>query len=47
MVFVSPEIHGREFEKAWKYFRKISIETHTKYGICTDKPFELREFFNE
>jgi hypothetical protein len=47
LVFVSPELHGRNFEPAWQYFRRISQENSNKFGICTDLPSKLKEFLSE
>ncbi len=47
LVFVSPELHGRNFESAWTYFRTISQEKSKKFGICTDLPSQLKEFLSE
>ncbi len=47
LVFVSPELHGRNFENAWQYFRRLSHENSKKFGICTDLPSQLKEFISE
>jgi len=47
LVFVSPELHGRNFETAWQYFRRITHENSKKFGICTDFPIQLKEFLSE
>lgn len=47
LVFVSPELHGRNYENAWQYFRRISLENSKNFGICTDLPSKLKEFLSE
>ncbi len=47
LVFVSPELHGRNFETAWQYFRRMCQENSKKFGICTDLPSQLKEFLHE
>jgi hypothetical protein len=40
-VFVSPEIHGRDFRYAWDYFNELASSGITNFGVCTDLPVEL------
>lgn len=40
-IFVSPEIHGREFRYAWDYFNELTSSGNTNFGVCTDLPVEL------
>lgn len=47
LVFVSPELHGRNYESAWQFFRRISQEKSKKFGICTDLPSKLKGFLSE
>lgn len=47
LVFVSPELHGREKNFAWNYFRKLKHSNNGKFGVCTDYPIALKEFLNE
>lgn len=46
-IFVSPELHGREKESAWNYFRKLMHSNQGTFGVCTDFPVELKEYFGE
>ena len=46
LVFVSPEIHGRNEIGVWNFLRDKQ-NSSKKLGICTDKPREFREFINE
>lgn len=47
LVFVSPELHGRDKSLAWSYLRKLKQFSDYKFGVCTDFPIELREYFCE
>ncbi len=47
LVFVSPELHAREYEKSWDFFRLLSISLEGNFGICTDYPLELSEAIDE
>lgn len=47
LVFVSPELHGREFQKSWNYLKKLNVLIESNFGICTDRPYEFRDFMNE
>ena len=47
LVFVSPELHGRDKKNAWEFFCKLQSEGIDKFGICTDDPGKLAELFNE
>ncbi|CAN2170896.1 hypothetical protein MCEMRE212_00052 [Candidatus Nanopelagicaceae bacterium] len=47
LVFVSPELHGREFKNTWDYFKKLKSTHENIFGVCTDHPAELRDFLNE
>jgi len=43
VVFVSPELHGRDTrEDFWRYFAKDFVE-YSNLGICTDYPEEFLE----
>lgn len=41
--FVSPELHGRNPEDAWRRIRDLYLEGR-EIGICTDLPEEFRKF---
>lgn len=45
VVFVSPELHGREFEGAWDFFYLLHSKAIAHFGICTDYPEKLRLIF--
>jgi hypothetical protein len=47
VVFVSPELHKREFESAWEFFNVLESKQIARFGICTDYPGELKAKFNE
>lgn len=47
LVFVSPEIQGREFHKSWDYLLKLNSLIGGNFGICTDRPNEFRNVINE
>lgn len=47
LVFVSPELHGRKFQKSWDYLQKLNSVLEGNFGICTDRPNEFRDFINE
>ena len=47
VVFVSPEIHGREIERAWEFFHFLHSKGIAKFGICTDYPDKLKAIFDE
>lgn len=47
LVFVSPELHGRDCRDAWEYFRRLQNGSVRKFGVCTDLPIQLEAFLNE
>ena len=47
VVFVSPEVHGREIERAWEFFRFLHFKEIAQFGICTDHPDKLKATFDE
>jgi len=47
LVFVSPELHAREYSKSWEFFRLLNISLAGNFGICTDHPLELSEVIND
>lgn len=46
VVFVSPELHHRDTEKAWEFFNVLHTKQIAQFGICTDHPNELKAKFN-
>lgn len=40
-IFVSPELHSREKERAWEYL--LGLKDEFEFGICTDLPVQLHE----
>lgn len=47
LVFVSPEIHQREYINAWQYFKQIVHIGKANFGICTDFPITLQDYLND
>lgn len=47
VVFVSPELHGRPYMNLWIWLKGYARENSQEIGICTDHPFQAREFFND
>lgn len=47
VIFVSPEIHGREIERAWEFFHFLYSKGIAKFGICSDLPKKLKAVFDE
>jgi hypothetical protein len=43
LIFVSPEIHKRDYKKAWEWILNKRQSGYLNLSICTDKPIELRE----
>jgi hypothetical protein len=41
IIIVSPEIHGREYNKVWEWLLIKRTEGYTNLSICTDKPEEI------
>lgn len=46
VCLVSPELHQREYTTFWKKLRAMELE-FSKVMLCTDKPWEAKEFFEE
>lgn len=49
VVLVSPELHGFEYIAYWKQllrYLKLNPSRVQSIGLCTDKPMDAREFFN-
>ena len=43
IIFVSPELHGRNPEPAWEFLSSIWDDDLLEVQICTDKPFEFMD----
>jgi hypothetical protein len=43
LIFVSPELHGREYKRAFEWFTELRSSGYLDFSVCTDKPVELRE----
>ena len=46
VVFVSPELHGRNHLEYWNYINDFYKETLVENMLCTDYPEEANTFFN-
>ena len=50
VCFVSPELHNRPYKKCWNmikcYLETLDSADTKNIMICTDKPFEAKDFFN-
>jgi hypothetical protein len=47
LCIVSPELHQRPHEVAWRHYRQIEIELDCdRLMLCTDFPEQAREYFN-
>lgn len=49
VVLVSPELHGYEYTQYWKQllkYLKLNPRKVQYTGLCTDKPVNAKEFFN-
>ena len=42
---VSPELHGRSPHAFWQMLKESGIAGSDQVALCTDKPFEAREYF--
>lgn len=47
ICIVSPELHGKAFEKCWKMLREQKYHKSSLIKLCTDIPDEARRYFNE
>jgi hypothetical protein len=47
IVFVSPELHLRDYLNAWDYFEELINEGISNVSICTDFPDKFLERFND
>ena len=43
VIFVSPELHQRPYQKTWAFLGAYMIKSENIF-ICTDRPFELLEY---
>lgn len=43
VILVSPELHGREFSRAWGWLRDKYVGG-SNISICTDHPYKVEEF---
>lgn len=44
---VSPELHGRSFDKEWQHYRQLEKKIgKDRLMLCTDLPGHAKEFFN-
>lgn len=47
VCIVSPELHGRSFDKEWRHYRELEKKIgQDKLMLCTDLPEHAKEFFN-
>ena len=47
LCIVSPELHGRSFDKEWQHYRKIEDKIgKDRLTLCTDFPEHAMDFFN-
>jgi hypothetical protein len=42
LIFVSPELHGREHKRAFDWFSELRMNEIQNFSVCTDHPLELR-----
>ena len=47
LVFVSPELHGRDHRRAFEWFLSLRLTTGAIFSVCTDYPLELLSLANE
>lgn len=48
VCIVSPELHGRSYQKEWADYKIIDNKIDSDMlMLCTDKPDEAKEYFNE
>jgi hypothetical protein len=47
LVFVSPELHGRDHTQSWSYLKTIHERHGLNFGICTDYPELFRKLLDE
>ena len=47
LVFVSPELHGREHREAFEWFVRLRKDGYNNFSVCTDYPLELIAACNE
>jgi hypothetical protein len=47
VCIVSPELHGRDYLQFWTSLLEWDVISEPAVMICTDHPYEAREFFND
>jgi hypothetical protein len=47
LIFVSPELHGRDYSQMWGNLCGLLSKDLDNIGICTDRPLEFLEFMEE
>jgi len=48
VCIVSPELHGRKYKSEWLDYKKVEKKMSASgLMICTDKPIEAKEFFDD
>lgn len=47
VCIVSPELHGREYTEEWHQIKTLMEEQNISVELCTDRPTEAKEFFDE
>jgi hypothetical protein len=43
LIFVSPEIHGRDHKGAFEWFTELRKSGLVSFSVCTDFPIELKD----
>lgn len=46
VAIVSPDLHKREYKDFWQFLKDSTLAQKDNLILCTDFPFEAREFFN-
>ena len=47
VCIVSPELHGRDYNKAWEKYSKVTFDSKNSIYICTDFPHLAKEYFDD
>jgi hypothetical protein len=47
LIFVSPELHGRDYRRAYDWFVKERKKGNLDFSVCTDHPSELKSAYHE
>lgn len=45
VALVSPDLHRREYRDFWKFLKESTFVNENNLLLCTDFPFEARDFF--